>query len=641
MQMSGALFFVALMGWAAVLMLLVPKLRAGAALMGGFCAMLFAAYYGVIIAGLMRPTAYVIMIGGLVAFGVGAAAFVCNWRNLRRRLVCIPAGFYILSCLLIAWSANGLIFNDHDAYSFWARAAKELYTFDRFYIHGEVNMYHMDYIPLLAALQYAIVRVFGWQEAFLTYVPAVCMVTCTAAMAELLPGWRKRIAFCALGVYAYIAFGFDILNLRADGPMLMLFTAGVVCLFARKDSNVSSLLTVLCAAMVLTGLKIYSGLMFSAVLAAALGFEWLRLRRAHQPTGFLGTAFWISVVSIVLMHMSWSILYNYTSAAAAAQAAAARAAYVGKNLSDTEAAVELGTLLSGNYRTKELLSSFTPEKIANFLALAKTTIVMYIESKLKGAPLFALLASLPVLLCEKEDRKRFLRVLVWLITAGMVYLFGLFASYFVQAETAPAAVVYLSTVSSPFLIAGVFAVLHSMKGRAKWPSAAVLAVMTGLLVFFLPPELMVFQHSNDRYNEYETLAHSFYTEELNGLITAEDAGKSALLIDSTEASAQLRSRSYKTHVYQYYALPLRVAEPTYLPYGEEDPRGQATAAVLYDRLKYFCSDLLILRIEDEAHWQAVRDALNLHGENDTPFGVYDVSYADGQFRFSKREPLAH
>ena len=603
--MTGVLFFVALLGWALGLGMIRPRLQGGAAILCALCWMLFASFFGGILLGWLVPTAWLLMAGGLALLPVGAVH-----AAVKRKKIFTPGLiFFVIASALLAVDAHGIVIQDHDSFSYWARAVKELYTFDRFYIQPGVNMFHLDYIPLLAGLEYSVVRVFGWQDAFMTYVPAACLTASVAAMADRIP--RKGLALLAalLMSYAFRVFGFDPLALRSDGSMLLIFTAGLVCLYARSDDRAESLLPTLCAAAVLTGFKIYSGLMYAVVLLAAMACEAIRLR-GRKPA-----ALWVScgaaLVLILLMQLGWSAKYNLCMAAMQGG--------------------EAQNVLGGNPRTAALLHSFTPENIAQFVTLAKGTFVSYVHSTLPWAFAFALAAVLVAWRTEK--RGAVVRLMVFLLIAGVIYLLGLFASYFVQSETSGQSNVYLATASTPLVIAAVFCALWCLKTPRSWLMPAAMAV--GLVLLFSPARL--FADSPKEYQLYAAHAYDFYTEELDGVLTPEDAGRRALLIDSTYASSEIRSQSGKTHCYQYFALPLRVMEPVYLHYGDYSQWEDFDAQHLLDRIENENCDMLIVRIEDDLYWEAVRDGLGLWGDWDEPVGVYDISQEDGEYLFTMRE----
>lgn len=84
----------------------------------------------------------------------------------------------------------------HDAYSFWARAARELYLFDKGYFNADTNIAHWDYNPIFATLQYAITKVFGWNTKYLFFVIIGGFVTSMCAIMDFIEsGYKAKIAF--------------------------------------------------------------------------------------------------------------------------------------------------------------------------------------------------------------------------------------------------------------------------------------------------------------------------------------------------------------------------------------------------------------------------------------------------------------
>lgn len=601
----GMLFFASVLGWALGLKMLWPRLKSGAAALCAVCLMLFVSFYGGIVLEWLVPTAWALMAGGwvLLAAGVVHAAV--------RRINVITPGliFFVAASVLLAIDARGTLIQDHDSLSYWARAVKELYTFDRFYIHADVNMFHLDYIPLLAGLEYSVVRVLGWQDALVTYVPIVCFTASVTAMADLIP--RRWISLLAaiLMSYAFRVFGFDPVALRSDGSMLAVFTAGLASVLLRKDDHYISFLPSLFACAVLAGFKIYSGLMYAAVILIAMVCEILRLRSA-KPKALWALAV-LALALILAMQFGWSVKYNLATAAAEG--------------------AQAENVLSGNPRTAELMHAFTPENIEQFKELAKGTFVSYAHSTLPWA--FAFVAVAVLTAWKSEKRGAVIRLMVFLLIAGVIYLLGLFASYFVQSETSGASNVYLSTASTPLVMAAVLAALWTIKTKRGWLAPAAMAL--GMVLLFSPANLVVDQAQE--YTLYAAHAYDFYTDELDGILTPEDENRRALLIDASYSSSEIRSQSGKTHSYQYFALPMRVMEPVYLAYGDYTQLETFDVQGILDRIENERCDLLILRIEDDLYWEAVRDGLGLWGDWDEPIGVYDITQEDGEYVFTMRE----
>lgn len=638
MEWSGVLFFFAMLGYAMLIMLALPKLSSGRALLCALCGMLFVSYYGVIIAGWMVPVAYVLMYGGLAGLCAGIVCAAMNLRFLRKRLLSPGMLVFALLCAYILYGAQSVVIQAHDDMSYWARVVKELYTFDRFYIHGDATMFHTDYIPLLASLQYSIVRVFGWQDAYLTFVTSACVAASAAAMAEAFHKRWVPVVLSVLYIFAYRLFGFGMYNLRADGPMLMVFTAGLISLLSRRDDSWASLLPSVMACAVLVGFKIYSGLMFAAVILIALVVEWIAAARGKRRCRSLAVAAILSAVLMIAQQMSWSMMYNYTSAVAGAEGAAALAAHLGQPAGSSEVAISIGQLLRGNPRTSQLMQSFTPEQIETFLQLAGQTINTYVFSKLVWTWLFLIPVAILGAISSREKRAVAIKTVILLVVAALIYLLGLFGSYFVQAETSGAALNYLSTASAPLMIAALFLTAWLGQDNARAAAAVSVAVMTGGMTLLGSPALLIPKTERSDYTAEAELAVEFYEYDMDGLLTEEDFGKRALLIENSYMATEVSSKSGKTHAYAYFGLPLRVLEPIYYVYGDYTELEDFDAEWLRNMVINSRCELLLVRVEDYLYWREISDVLELYGEYDFPVGVYDVTYENGELSFKFRMP---
>lgn len=587
MDWISGLFFLSVLGYGLGLMALVPRLSAGKAVFCGACGMLFVAYYGVIICGLMAETAYLLMACGLTALIAAIIhLFASPHSGLGKRLLS-PA--LLVMAVLFALAvplSRGTVLTSHDDFSFWARSVKELYSFDTFYIHENATMYHTDYIPLLTALEYCVVRVFGWKEAYLGYVPFALVVSSMAALSECVERKWLKAPLMALLLYGFGACGFKPYLLRADGPILAVFAAGLGCLMLRREDSAAGLLPTLCAAAVLTGFKIYSGLMFAAILAAALLVEWLRTDKAGRRP--LRLVFWISLGLIVLLQVSWSVRYHLAS--------------------DPQSG--LGALLSGNPRSAQLLDSFTAENMASFRELVSNTFAAYAQSSLPWVWLFLLL---PAGLC------------LWLLAMNVVYWIGLFASYLVQSETAAAAVNYLSTAAGPCLLCGL---LLAALALDRAPQAASIALMcaslAGTTLLYSPVDWVQSYRASDEPSTGVRMARTFWQEEVSEELLPADAGKRVVLFDCSWDASEIRSSSMKTHVYGYYALPLRVAAVYQLPYGDYSMLEEMADWDLQGDLLAGGYQLAAFRVEDDLYWEELCSLLDL--DSDLPStGLYDIT----------------
>lgn len=627
--MSGVFFFGAVIGYALLVMWLLPRLKAGQALLVSVCGMLFTSFYLVIVLQWMRPAAYLLMYGGLTALAAMIVLLCFHGRrnaSLRKRLSSVGFCFFIAICAVFVLLTPNHLLADHDSLSYWARAPKELFSFDRFYIHGDATMFHMDYIPLLAALQYCVVRTFGWRDVYLCYVTFACIAASIAAMVDL--SSRRafvRILTALLLFYAFGVLGQSFLAIRADAPMLCIFSAGLICLFLREDNSASELLSTICSCAVLLGFKIYSGLMFALVLALGLLIEWRCAAKRKEPLGSLRTAFFVSVCLIALMQLSWSGTFHYASALAAYQSAAANAAYFQEPFFGTRPLFQAAYLFEGNARTAQLRSVFTPENLARLSELSFATWNAYIRSKLVWSWLFLLP---PLLLCgraERSDRVRCLRMMFILLLSVLIYTLGLLGSYLVQAETSGDAVRYLSTAMTPIILVGVCLTARLIKRPVSY---TWLAIATVGLFLIQPPVQSLSVFTQTQLEGDERLAIDFYQTEIEGQLSLDDSGKRTLLIDCSWDASEIRSVSFKTHAYAYYGLPLRVSVVQW-PYGDYSVLEDLSETELLSMLISNRSELLILRVEDELYWDAVREWLPLDDDAES-CAVYDVSYQNGE-----------
>lgn len=186
--MTDGWYFASLLGWALVWMALARPLKLGQALLCAVCGMLLTAYLGVIVLPLRQVTVYFLMAGGLAALAAGLVLLLLDKRQLRQRVLRPSLLIWLLLCTGCLLALKDVLITDHDSYSYWMRIVRELYTDGRFPIHMDTNMSHTDYFPMLAALQYCVVQVFGWQDAGLLLVIVSAILAACMAMGDLLEG---------------------------------------------------------------------------------------------------------------------------------------------------------------------------------------------------------------------------------------------------------------------------------------------------------------------------------------------------------------------------------------------------------------------------------------------------------------------
>lgn len=637
-HLPGMLYYLSLLGYAMGFMSVLPKLKMGGALLSAQCAMLFLSYWGVIILGLMPKTAFAVLILGWILLLLGVIFSICGICDLRRRInspaLWIYGGMACLGFVLL----SGYVVTDHDAYSYWARAAKELYTFEQPLLNANNNMSHLDYNPIFASLQYCITRVFGWQEAYLPFVNFGIVGVCLAALCDLFEKKRNAVLFFVPSLYLYGSFFQSSGSLVVDGTLSLLFTAALLLWCFRTNHGMAAWLPALCAMAVLPAVKLYSGLLFALALWAVAGMEWLGERKRikkepserKNPSGRLAL---LGLALVLLMEFSWSGYYHWHSRTANYENQVAQIVFDGS----AEAATlepprfQLSDLFAGNPRNESLSHALTAENLEKIGKLAGQTGTNFVDSPLFYLLLISLGMIFWQLMAAKGlERKRRKRVFICLCVMAVCYTLGLFGSYFVQEEVSGGALNYLKTVCVPFGIAGFLFVVRSLDQQRKpLLSGIALAVLSIVLVVWTNPvSWWGTMRADGRYFRYGEHTHAFFAEELGELLTEQDKGERAMVVDNTWEATQYKSWSGFTHAYQYYAMPMRVFV-YHLPYGEYDGLEAIVESWLTEELRRNRCTLLILRMEDTLYMDAFAQAMQIDSYADYPW-VIDVAWETGE-----------
>ena len=634
-------------------MLLFPRLKMGAALFSAVCCMLFASYVGVILMNWAIPVAYVLMVGGLICLAALLPLIALDHRNLRGRMLSVPFWAYLSLCSLFVFLTYGKMNTGHDDFSFWARAVKELFILNRSYFQAGNNMFHMDYIPMAASLQYCIVRVFGWQDAFLAYVPIACVITGICAMADFLLKKRYGVFFIVIALLYYPALAFEFGQLTADGSLSVVFCSALLCLCYRKDVHASSLLPVICAIAILPGLKIYSGLLFAVLLTVLLLWS-VKKERAKPPVEFpkdvacstgpnrIPMRFAVLACCLMLFtQFSWSGYYHFQSRRMDYENILAQASYENQSLPEDlqVPSLTLRDIFAGNPRTSSLSSALTPEALDQVGDLIGITGTMYQKSYLPAALLFLLPLLWIAWQSNGRDRTVVLTLLFSMLAAGILYTLGLFAGYFVQPEIYGGVITYLSTVHMPVILTALFVCVRSVS--LHWDKAgkgAALCLLLSLLA--LPIVIQASHFPMPRFKPVEMNegsvyhAKSFWEEEVSALLGEEDQQARAVLMDATWEATDITSKSSITHTYQYFALPMRVSVWQF-EWGNYEAAESITRDFLVDAVKASRSNLLILRTDDFMYEDAFALALDVETDADMPW-VFDVGRENGEVIFTQR-----
>ena len=606
----GGLFFISLLGYAWLLMLCLPKLNFGQSLITALCAMLWLAYVGVIILGILTPTAYTLIIGGLASFAGGLVCQFLNIRKLRKRTNTVGLYVYLLLALVMVIVPQGYKSYFHDDFSFWLRAVRELYIFDEFYINPTVRgaMYHTDYIPLFASLQYCVVRVFGWQDAFVSFPTFACLLSGIALLCDYIKKKGIAIIFAIVGVYILPVFGFDWLSIRADAWMLSLFTTSLIAYSFRKDNNYNSLLPIIMTCSIIAGTKIYSGLMMGAILCLAIFLDAFK-QRNPQERKRLWLAFSLSVLGLLFMHFSWSIVYHVSTAYAEGRA------------------ISFNTLFQGNHRTGDLVSKFSMDSLSNANSLLKQAFVIFLGSRQVYIWVGSLLLVIALNIFPIVKKATVNKLFSMLLLCCMLYILGFWGSFFVQAETFNNTILYFATITTPLAIAILFVLAHALDQATtsvyKVLCGVALLTYSAMMGILNPPSHFVYSLiPREPYVSAFKLADDYYENYIGDQLTADDWGKHALLLECSEDASLIRSPSYKTHTYQYHGLPLRVTVRQFA-YESYDVLKYLKGAWLDDIVRQNGYDMILLRIDDEPYWEAFSTMMGVESTGDA-HSVYDI-----------------
>lgn len=642
------LFFIVIAGYAMGLMAVFPRLKAGNALLSALCGMLFVSYWGVIILGWMQYSAWMIMLGGLVCFMIAVTLAIVNKCTLRARFCNVSFYLYFVLCILLVVFHHEYQVASHDSLSFWARATKELFTFNSGYMNGNSNISHADYIPLFASLQYAIVHVFGWHDLSLVFVPFVCVITSLLAVADAFSSKPLAALFVLLGMIIYPMYGFVITDITVDGALSILFAGALLILATRRDASFSSLLSVILVIAILPGVKIYSGLLFALVLTGIIASQWSwkkpQAKNSELPVNMDVKLRYpiIALVMLLAIQTSWSGYYHYHSRLGEYQnQKMLYLDYLGQSLPAelSMPSFELKDLAAGNPRSAAFVEAVLPEKYEQVGEMIAETWQMYIRSNLPTALFFAMLLLISMLMKKGYEKAQRKIVLVTLFSSFILYVGGLFAGYFVQAEILGAATNYLRTVSIPFVIAAAFFLAQSIQNSNGWRRVGLYATgATMVLYLVLCTDTIhgMFPRMKTDDITYVTHARSFFEDEvLQELLSQEDENARAIIIDCTwDASEEIKSKSGITHAYQYYALPMRFYVYQF-PYGNSDPLEGMTYDFLSNAAIQNRANLLLLRLDDTMYIDAFAEILEVDPYIDMPW-VVDIVVKDGQPTFHLR-----
>ncbi len=471
------LFFLSLLGFACLFSTLNSKMRSGASLICAFSSMLALSYIGVVLLNDFVCTPYLLMYGGLLSL---AGCIVFRYISQKKGKSFLPffnqtTITYLIISFLFSVLVIGCQLKWHDEYSFWARAAKELFLFEKPYFNAHTNMLNRDYIPLFASLQVCIGKVFSWSNTALYAVIIACYACTISALVDLLKSTDKlKKALLALALviaipYSHVKFNFTYLS--PDGPLAMLFATGLLTCIFRNNNKPTSFLPLLFILFILPGIKIYSGLMFAIVLFILLLVE---LKKANTQTPAPKKQHVCLILCALFMmlfvQLTWSAYSNFGFEKAHVEEQHLQQAY----LNDAETAdvqapqFSLSMFFKGNERNqllkdKHLATSQGDIKNAlHFFLFAPSTSNIFPFSVYA---LYVLLMFVSLLLLSKQNRKRQFSVALYILIASICYIIGIMFTLLVQPDAYNSTNRYLAVLLLTLWVCFFFFLFRKKDGR--------------------------------------------------------------------------------------------------------------------------------------------------------------------------------
>ncbi|HNX62668.1 MAG TPA: hypothetical protein PKN45_08500, partial [Candidatus Limiplasma sp.] len=585
--------------------------------------MLLSSYILIIVFGLYSIGPYVIIGAGLLMLVWG---FLRLRKRNRKRLSALwhPSllTFVFLCGCVIVCIGNGQ-FSSHDAYSFWARAVREMYVKSTFYINAESNIAHSDYNPMFASLQYSVVRVFGWSNAGLLYITAMPVIIVATMISDRVAwkNWYRALltALALLLVYVSLDTTLTVTSVLIDGPLAMIFMGGVIVLSDTHDGD--TVLPTVLACAVLPGVKIYVGFLFAIALAIILLIY--RMQKKQRTLTVV-----MAVVMMLFMQLSWSGIYNYDIACKNQNESIARAEYLGsESQKSTSIPFRLKYLFEGNYRNKKISASLGNVTIGQCCAPAIKQVKSIMTSKVATsrvkfwqmyASLFILLIITAFLL-KREERQRYAKMLFVVVITNVIYTAGIMVTLAVQPQTISSFSRYLSV---SYLCVFVCALYWLCRMERATSQLVVLFVIVILLLGFTPQYYSVALDCKPYPSA--TLAEATYTDR----VMQYSQGKRTLVIDNRDYHGAYVSTSGLAYAYMYVALP-DYLNAIVLRYQNKNDYAMITKDYLTKQIVSMRINRIVLLVEDQKLANAVSIILGANVSVAGP-AVFDVQIADGQ-----------
>lgn len=643
------LFFGSVLGWGLFLKIFRPKCNMGAALLCSINSMLFLSYVLIILCGAFKAVPFILIYGGILALVFSAATYIYKKQYTQQSDWFIIILFIVLSFFFTLILQEGIL-KGHDAYSFWARAAKELYAFESNYFNADTNIGHRDYNPIFASLQYCITKVFGWSTKYLYYVIICEVVACLCAIVDCMKiSNRIKIIFCVFITYfcPMISEAFSTSVLGADESMALLFAAGVICWYGREDDSIDAALPVIVSAVILPSIKLYSGAMFAVVLAI------MAVISLHKKRERLFRIVLPMAVGILFMQFSWSAYYNYNMDKVTYERVIAGYDYEGVDIPDSleEPRFKLSYIIKGNPRSKQLVDGGEQiTDISEVVTLCKSTLYTYLNdnidnSSLRISTIVFLVIFAHVILASYEkklmNKKILHNIMLVCYGAAFVYVLGIFITYFVQPQTAHSAIRYVGVAVIPLVTGLIFCCCSYWEGEKEYGneisklSKQILVVIMLLMLLDSDYGRVLSSYRATSKQEYWAAVYvqELFQSELHDIYNNIPVTDRVLLIDNREENVGL-SKSGTVYAYQYYTLPKRW-DALYYDFSDEELVNNVTDEFFEESFAGKRIDVVVVMTDNVVLQEKLSKLFNVDISSNVC--AINVKCHDGKFIYSLKD----
>lgn len=464
----GICFFISLLGYTLLMKRLLPNIKIGSAFYSVYLGMLLCSYIFVILFNLYQLSAYIILyVGILLLIVIFILNFVKKDKFLSSQEIKMIIGTIGLLGLFIYLLGDGAL-KVHDAYSFWGRAAKELYTFDKFYINPESNMSHTDYNPIMASLQYCITRAFGWKEKYLFYPIIACVTVCFTMLCDFVKTFWGKVLFILMSLCCITFFGstFSTTFLGADLCLGLIFGTSAIRFVYRENDNIIEMLPILLSILILPAIKLYTGLLFSVILIVLMIVD--KIEPFYKKKRYI----LIGLLCVLFMQLNWSVVYNYHIQKKNYVTENNIKEYMGEEYEDNFH-LSIKELVKGNPRNDSFLNSIDNKDVTdNVKGLINQTLNIFNTQELYGVHLTVIQTFLVFILgilylrwTDKEQKERISKCIKIFGISIVLYIGGMFATYFVEPGTAAEPIRYIGIAVIPIIVLLYFSLFFNFKSK--------------------------------------------------------------------------------------------------------------------------------------------------------------------------------